>query len=248
MARQRPARHVPRVHVTQPLQAGEDIELPADKGHHLRNVLRARPGDPLVLFDGHGGEWRAVVAAVDKRRVTAHVEAHVETGRESPLRLTLAQGVARGDRMDFAIAKAVELGVTAIQPLFTERGKVRLKGERLTRKSEHWRRVAISAAEQSGRERVPAIAEPQRLDDWLSTTTGDGVVLAPGAGRGLSDLPARDTATLLVGPESGLSEAEIERAVEAGLARIDLGPRTLRTETAGIAALAALQTIWGDLG
>ncbi|MES1943857.1 hypothetical protein PC39_07069 [Salinisphaera sp. PC39] len=241
--------HIPRVHVEGPLAAGAEVRIEGDKAHHLRNVLRLRAGDGVILFDGGGGEYDATVADLGRGLIELSVDRYRPAHRESPLRLVLAQGIARGDRMDFAVAKAVELGVHAIRPLFTDKGQVRLDGERLARKLSHWRRVAESAAEQSGRERVPEVQEPTPLGDWLAVAPGTTrLVLDPAAESGPASLPRTVDACLLIGPESGLSGAELEAASAAGFSRIRLGPRVLRTETAGPAALAILQALWGDMG
>lgn len=235
--------------MSEPLRAGGEVRIEGDKAHHLRNVLRLSPGDAAVLFDGGGGEYDARVAAVARGAVTLALGAHRAPARESSLRLTLAQAIARGERMDFAVAKAVELGVIAIQPLFAARGQVRLDGDRLDKKLDHWRRVAVSAAEQSGRETVPDVREPRTLEDWLSeVASGARLLLDPDAGDGAGDLPRAEAATLMVGPESGWTENELAAARAAGFTPIRLGPRVLRTETAGPAALAALQALWGDFG
>ena len=241
--------HIPRVHVEGPLTTGDGLRIEGDKAHHQRNVLRLRAGDEVILFDGGGGEYGATVADLGRGLVTLTVGRHRPAHRESPLRLELAQGIARGDRMDFAVAKAVELGVHAIRPLFTDKGQVRLAGERLARKLSHWRRVAESAAEQSGRERVPEVREPMPLGDWLGVAPGTTrLVLDPAAESGPASLPRTADACLLIGPESGLSGTELAAARDAGFIPVRLGPRVLRTETAGPAALAVLQALWGDMG
>lgn len=243
----REAGHVPRVYVPETLHVSGEMRIEGDKAHHLRNVLRLRTGDVAVLFDGGGGEYEARVTATERGSVALAVSARREARRESPLRLELAQAVARGDRMDFAVAKAVELGAHAIQPLFAARGRVKLDGARAEKKRDHWRRVAISAAEQSGRERVPDIRRPRTLKDWLPEAgPGARLVLDPDAGATPGDLPRARNATLLVGPESGLTAAELDAARNAGFTPVRLGPRVLRTETAGPAVLAVLQALWGD--
>lgn len=240
--------HIPRVHVEGPLAAGTEVRVEGDKAHHLRNVLRLRTGDGVILFDGAGGEHDATVTDLGRGLVTLTVGRHRPAHRESPLRLELAQGIARGDRMDFAVAKAVELGVHAIRPLFTDKGQVRLAGERLARKPAHWRRVAESAAEQSGRERVPEVHDPMPLRDWLDIAPETTrLVLDPTAETGPASPPRTADACLLIGPESGLSDTELATAREAGFIPLRLGPRVLRTETAGPAALAILQALWGDM-
>lgn len=231
------------------LIVGASIDLPDDKRHHLTTVLRLSAGDTLVLFNGDGAEYEAVLVHADRKRASATVNARHAPSRESPLDITLVQAVARGDRMDFALAKAVELGVTRIQPVFTARGQIKLDGARLDKKQAHWQRVVESAAEQSGRLIRPALAEAVTLAALLDAPpiADRLLMLAPEAAAGLAGhAPARHIA-LLIGPESGLANDEIERAAETGWHALALGPRILRTETAGMAALAALQTAWGDL-
>lgn len=243
------AKHVPRVFVAQDLAAGDTITLPQDKRHHLTTVLRLAAGDGLILFNGDGAEYAARLTRADRKRAQAHIDARTSPHRESPLAITLLQAVARGDRMDFALAKAVELGVTAIQPVFTARGQVKLDGERLAKKQGHWQRIVESAAEQSGRLICPAVHEATALATQIDNPPLNAcrLMLAPEAQTSLAAQTPATRIALLIGPESGLSNNEIERAAAAGWQALALGPRVLRTETAGMAALAALQTAWGDL-
>jgi len=244
-------KHVPRVFVAQPLAVDTTIELNDTKHHHLTTVLRLSAGAQLVVFNGDGAEYSAVIDTASRKTLTVRVDARHTPDRESALDVTLIQAVARGDRMDFALAKAVELGVTRIQPIFTERGQVKLDGERLAKKQEHWQAVVESAAEQSGRLICPTIDDACDVSELLARPlSGDGsalLMLAPTAATTLSALAPSQRASLLIGPESGLSIEEIERARDVGWHALTLGPRILRTETAGMAALAALQTLWGDL-
>jgi len=243
--------HVPRVFVDTPLQVGSQLEPDADKRHHLAVVLRLGAGAPLVLFNGDGHEYTARIEHASRKAMTLVIDAARQPQRESPLDLTLIQAIARGDRMDFALAKAVELGVNRIRPVFTERGQVKLAGERLARKHAHWQKVVQSAAEQSGRLVCPLVAPACQLAELLHDTENaddtQRLMLAPTARHGLTGCEPASRVALLVGPESGLSEREIETAAAQGWSAVTLGPRVLRTETAGMAALAALQTVWGDL-
>ncbi|MES1926289.1 16S rRNA (uracil(1498)-N(3))-methyltransferase [Salinisphaera sp. T31B1] len=241
--------HVPRVFVDAPLAAGATVELPEAKRHHLATVLRLKAGAPVTLFNGDGNEYAARIDHTDRKHMTLAVEARHSPRRESPLSITLYQAIARGDRMDFALAKAVELGVTAIRPVFTERSKVKLDGERLARKQAHWQAVVESAAEQSGRLIRPTLESATDLSRCIAKDTDRlRLMLAPTATGGLQSVTATDRIALLIGPESGLSDHEIDTAATAGWQAVTLGPRILRTETAGMAALAALQSLWGDLG
>ncbi len=238
-----------RIHFDVPLAADLPLQLPEDAFRHLIQVLRLRAGDRFVAFDGSGGEYAAELVEVHKRSATARLDRHVAVDRESPLDLTLAQCVSKGERMDYTLQKAVELGVTRIVPLLSSRSVVRLDAERMDKKLEHWRGVIISACEQSGRTRVPPLADAVALPSWLDAEAapGERLTLDPQGRHGLRELPPpRGPVTLLVGPEGGLSEHELQRAHAAGFTGIRMGPRVLRTETAGVAALAALQALWGD--
>ncbi len=240
--------HVPRFYVDAILAQADSIILGKDQSHHLSKVLRAKIGDKVLLFNGDGHEYSATISDISKATVALAIKNSESVTRESPLQLTLAQGIARGDRMDQAIAKAVELGATAVQPLFCARGKVRLVDERARKKHTHWQRIAISAAEQSGRVQAPRVHAPLNLNDFLQQPLlGLGLVLDPAANASLKDSPRAAQLTLLVGPESGLSSSELKLARKAGYSPLRFGPRILRTETAGLAFLAALQTLWGDL-
>jgi 16S rRNA (uracil1498-N3)-methyltransferase len=242
---------IPRFHVPASLTAGALLRLPAAAGNHAVRVLRLKPGAAMTLFDGAGGEYAAVLTAVDRSGVTVTVTDFMLREVESPLEVVLAQALARGERMDYSLQKAVELGVAGILPVWTEHSLAVLRGERLDRRLDHWRGVVAGACEQCGRNRVPPVWEPVNLVDWLASRRAPALelLLDPLAERGLQAL-ARPTGavTLLIGPEGGLSPVEVARATAAGFTGIRLGPRILRTETAGVAALAALQVVWGDLG
>ena len=243
---------VPRLHVDMPLAAGGRMTLPETAGHHVLRVLRLRAGDALTVFDGRGGEYRAtLVLRVSRAAVEVDVGAHDPVERESTLAVELVQGICKGDRMDLVVQKATELGVGTIRPVVCERTVVKLDAARAERRIAHWRAIAVHAAQQSGRTRVPEVAGVEDLGAWLARgRAGQAFVLSPRAGASLSDLepPAPgEPVRLLVGPEGGLSPREVERAAAAGFAGLRLGPRVLRTETAALAALVALQARWGDL-
>jgi len=241
--------HVPRLLVDLPLSAGARLTLPRDKAHHINTVLRLGRGTTSRLCNGDGNEYAATITTVARNAVEVSVFEATTPQRESPLSVTLAQGIARGDRMDFVIAKAVELGARVIQPLFCARGQVKLAGVRLDKKQRHWQRVAESAAEQSGRVLWPRVAPAMAFDRFTaSATANQRLILAPAAEYTIATLQPATDITLLVGPESGFSDREVEMATETGGTALNLGPRILRTETAGMAALAALQSHWGDLG
>ncbi|WP_227369237.1 16S rRNA (uracil(1498)-N(3))-methyltransferase [Halomonas sp. M20] len=237
-----------RIYVDALLEPGSDVLLPESAARHVVTVLRQREGAPLVLFDGRGLEATAVLVEVNRKRVLARVDS-VSPGRsESPLAVHLGQAVSKGDRMDYAIQKAVELGVAAITPLYTVRGDVRLKSEREAKKHTHWQAVAVSACEQCGRATVPRIHSPRPLQDWLAARDEPlRLVLHPATKSSWREAEDVRKAALLIGPEGGLSEEEVIRAQQAGFTALTLGPRILRTETAPVVALSLLQHYFGDL-
>lgn len=243
---------VTRVHVPAALATGMLLELPTQQGRHLARVLRLPAGAPVTLFNGDGGEFDATIETIRRDMVSVRVGAHQAVERESPLHITLLQGIARGEKMDFILQKATELGVTRIVPLTMVRSSVRLSAETAPRKQAHWQAVATSAAEQCGRNRVPQVAPPATLAAAMAAADeGLKLLLSPdGLARPelLSRLPAQaPRVTLLVGPEGGFDPDEVRGARLAGFLGWRLGPRVLRTETAALVALAALQTLAGDL-
>ena len=241
---------VTRLHVAQPLVPGARIALPAEAAAYLARVLRLQVGDACVLFNGDGHDYDARLVAVGKRGVEVEVLGATAVDHESPLRLTLLQGVARGEKMDWILQKATELGVAAFVPVSSERSEVRLGDEaRAGKRLAHWQGVVASACGQCGRARVPGVAAPQALADALAALPdAPRFLLDPGATRAIADLaPPSGECVLAVGPEGGWSPRDREQLVAAGFAGLRLGPRVLRTETAGIAAIAALQARFGDL-
>ncbi len=240
-----------RIHVDQPLTVGHELALPEQAGEHAARVLRLVAGDAITLFNGDGSDYPSVILTVGKREVTAQVQSSRVLENESPLRLTLAQGVARGEKMDLIVQKATELGVARIVPLLTERSEVKLDAARAEKRLAHWRAVAASACEQSGRARVPEVAPAIALDTWLrELPKNDALHLAllPEGTQQASSLQFTPAGgVLVVGPEGGLGNRDIASLTEAGFQGLRLGPRILRTETAGLAALAALQALHGDL-
>ena len=236
---------VPRLFVDMPLASDSEIQLDAGSANHLLKVLRLRPGAPLLLFNGAGGEYRAVLG-LSKSGVVS-IGAFSDREAESPLDLCLAQGISRGERMDYTVQKAVELGVTEIVPLSTERCGVVLDGARMEKRVQHWQRVAQSACAQCGRNRVPRVSAVNCLSAWLDSVEGRRLVLHPQATVGLAAIEPATDITLLIGPEGGLSDAELAMARHAGFTPVHLGPRVLRTETAAVVALSIIQALWGDL-
>lgn len=238
----------PRFYLDQALAPGARFGLPPGPARHAARALRLAPGDTVTLFNGRGGEYAARIERIHKDEVAVAVTGHIDVERESCLRVMLAQGISSGERMDYTLQKAVELGVSAIQPIAARRSIVKLAGERSERRVAHWQGVVASACEQCGRNQVPVVAPPLSLADWLGTRPGSRLLyLSPLAEARLADLPAPAGVDCLVaGPEGGFEADEIAMLAAAGAIPVRLGPRVLRTETAALAALAAMQTLWGD--
>ncbi len=240
---------VPRIYEPGPLSSHALLDLSEDGANHIGRVLRMQAGQELVLFDGRGGQYPATIQAVGKKQVTVQLAELDPVEVESPLAIHFGQVISRGDKMEFTIQKSVELGVTVITPLFSERCGVKLSGERLDKKLEQWQKIAISACEQCGRNRIPEIRPAMELAAWLAEPTAElKLNLHPRAPYSINTLPEPSHGIrLLIGPEGGLSTSEIEQAREHGFADMLLGPRVLRTETAGLTAITALQCRFGDL-
>lgn len=242
---------MPRIPVEDELAEGATIELAGDDAHHLLCVLRLPDGTAVRLFNGAPGDWHGTLAVGARRRAWVRVERFEPRAVEPALEVTLVQGIARGQRMDYTLQKSVELGVSAVVPVVMERTQAAPAGERVAKKARHWRGVLAAAAAQSGRTRIPALAPQTGFRDWLAQAEpGDHphVLLDPDAPTGPAGLAASRRLTLLAGPEGGFAPAEREAAYAAGCTGMRLGPRVLRTETAAVAALAALQALHGDLG
>jgi 16S rRNA (uracil1498-N3)-methyltransferase len=241
---------VPRIYTDQELRPGREVRLPNQAGEHVARVLRLDRGASLVLFNGDGHEYDATLASLAKHAVSAGIVGVREVDRESTLKLTLAQGIARGEKMDWILQKATELGAARIVPIVTERTEVKLDEERAERRMAHWTQVIAGACEQSGRTRLPALEAPQRMDRWLGSladTAAQRLALLPEGDVTLRHFPQMDNAAILaVGPEGGFSDNDVVLLTQAGFRGLRLGPRILRTETAGLAALAALQVMAGD--
>ena len=241
---------IPRIHHDGPLAEGMQLTLEEAPSVHAARAVTA-PGAALCLFNGRGGEFDALIDGAERGRTRVRVGAHRPHDSESPLPITLAQGISRGERMDITLQKAVELGAARIVPLVTSYCQVRLEGERLERRHRHWLGIIIAACEQCGRTRLPELLPAMPLAEWLATAaTADDlrIVLDHRAQRSFAQLEAAPRAlTLLAGPEGGLEDTEIAAAERAGYLGLRLGPRVLRTETAGLVALTAMQLRWGDL-
>lgn len=236
----------PRIFIEQSLSANSQLQLDKNAAHHLTRVLRRKAGDALVVFNGEGGEYPATLTEVSRNGATLALGDQQNKTVESPLYTHLGIAVSKGDRFDWLVQKATEMGVNEISPLLTQRCEVKLDAARSEKKQHHWQQIARSACEQSGRNSVPVVHAIQPLDNWLAQTNGLRFVLAPGEAA-LSTIEEKPkTVTLLVGPEGGLEEPEITAAENSGFTRLGLGPRVLRTETAPVAALSVLQWQWGD--
>lgn len=245
-----------RIYCEGPLPVGSSasadslIPLPPSGAYHVVRVLRMREGAPLIVFDGSGADHHAEIARIEGDKVVIRLGNTTPGTAESPLRITLVQGVSRSDRMDWTLQKATELGVAAVSPVLTSRSVVRLDEKQAEKKQIHWRGIVIGACEQCGRSRVPAVTAPMALRSYLSTVRKEGMRLvlspsAPASLTGIASLPAK--VELLIGPEGGLDDEELLGAQKAGFMPVRLGPRVLRTETAAVVALTVLQALWGDL-
>jgi 16S rRNA (uracil1498-N3)-methyltransferase len=236
---------VPRIFTSLDIESGIEVELDEAASRHVITVLRMETGRPLILFDGSGGEFQAELVATTKKKATVRVDEYQEIERESPLHTHLAVGISRGERFDFVLQKATELGVSRITPLFTSRCEVKLQGERLEKRVHSWQRIIQAACEQCNRNTLPQLDRPQRITDFQSDSDLK-LVLHHRASQALKDFAAPENVCLLIGPEGGLAASEIEAAQVQGYKPLVLGPRVMRTETAPIVALANLQLLWGD--
>ncbi len=240
---------ITRNYIDHALQVGSKLELPETIATHLLRVLRLSAGDELVLFNGDGKDYRARIVETGKRGARVDLLAATEVNAESPLRITLAQAIARGEKMDWVLQKATELGVSCIAPVSTERTEVRLDAERSDRRMQHWQGVVASACEQCGRATLPHLEEPQALAQFLAARTDPPellLALDPQGDLHLDTLPPATSLCLVIGPEGGLSDRDLAAIGAAGGRGLRLGPRILRTETAGLAAISALQARLGD--
>lgn len=238
---------IPRIYVDTPITANSTLNLDGATAHYLLKVLRMETGRELILFNGQGGEYSAVIESASKKNLTCSITHHCEREAESPLHTELAIGVSRGERMDWVLQKAAELGANRIVPIFAERTEVKLKGERLEKKMQHWQQILISACEQCTRNTLPELQPASSLSDYLKSSHAEQkFVLHHRTEKQLRDLAKPQSAALLIGPEGGLTEDEIQLAESQGFSPLALGPRVLRTETAPIAALSVLQFVWGD--
>ena len=238
---------VSRLYVAQPLQVGEQLTLNEDASHYVRTVLRLKQDQAVILFNGQGSDFACHFTEVSRKTVRVLINEKLARDVESPLRITLGMGISRGDRIDWAVQKAVELGVHAITPLITERCVIKFDNEKKQQRRQHWQHIVQHAAEQSGRSVLPDLQDVIHINDWVGGQQGLKVFLDPYAEQTLADIqPDAMHLTLLSGPEGGFSDQERQQAKAAGFIPVRMGARILRTETAVLAALAAAQSLWGD--
>jgi 16S rRNA (uracil1498-N3)-methyltransferase len=238
----------PRIYYPYPIKCHELVTLDEPASRHLLTVLRLRPGDDLQIFNGEGGAFLAKLHTIQKKLAVVAVGDWLDAECESPLFVHLGQGISRGERMDFTVQKSVELGVSQITPLFTQRCGVQLNAERAQNRVQHWRNIAISASEQCGRCQVPKINAPQSFAHFLASATGLKIICTPDQPSvKMQNLEKVSQVCLLIGPEGGFSSEEVDQAIQSGFYAMSLGPRILRTETAAIVTLALLQSLWGDI-
>lgn len=243
--------HIPRLYQPMALVEGQQIMLGAQAAHHVIHVLRLLPDAEVIVFNGEGGEFAGILSVIEKKKAWVQLTKHHPIERESSLQLHLGQGISRGEKMDFTLQKAVELGVSKVTPLWTERCNVKLDAARLEKRMHHWQGIIISACEQSGRNKIPQLERPQHFLDWVMATKPElGIVLTPNASLNLSTIPTKNPKSIVfaAGSEGGFTEEEIQCATRHGFFGVNLGPRILRTETAALAALVALQCQFGDMG
>jgi len=241
-----------RLFINSKIQSGQQLALDEEQARYIGRVLRLRVGDRLTVFNGQGGEFSATTASIKKNSAVLLIGEQSDNRTESPLKVHLVQGISRGERMAFVIQKATELGVKRISPVVSEYGVVKLDTKRAAKRRDHWQSVAESACEQSGRTRPPLIDPPIDLNAWFGARAKEpdtDLILRPGATTALSAVPGPATKVCLsIGPEGGFSDTEYDNAEVAGFRAVSLGPRVMRTETATLAALAVIQSLWGDLG
>ncbi len=240
---------IPRIFINQKVVSTATISLPEDKAHHIQHVLRLRVGDQIKLFNNSGLEFKAEITEVTKKVVRVQVKDVGQLKNESPLAITLCLAVSRGSHMDFSIQKAVELGVTAIIPIISEFGNVKLTDNRIDNKLLHWTKIIIGAAEQSGRNRLAELQSPVTFNEWInSESIATKLIIHPGAEQTMSKINLQDNKlTLMIGAEGGFSDLEFQKALDSNYIPVSLGPRILRTETAVACSVSNAQQLWGDL-
>ncbi len=238
----------PRIYTCQPLNEQQKIILKESAAVHVGRALRMQAGDPLILFNGEGSSFQAHIVESNKKQVIVAIESELPAEEEQSIPIHIGQALSRGERMDWAVQKATELGVDEITPLFTQRCEVKLNAERSAKRVQHWQQIAISASEQCGRNKVPVIHSPVPVEAWMQSQTATlRLVLHHRTTKSLQSHQRPDSVSLLIGPEGGLTAEELLRAEDLGFHATSLGPRVLRTETAPIAALSLIQYLWGDM-
>lgn len=238
---------VPRIYLNEALSTGSSVILPAEAHRHVVNVLRLREQDNLVLFNGQGSEFPAIITDIEKKQTTVHVENEIRPVTTSPLEIELAISLIKNDKLDFAVQKAVELGVHKIAPLNTDRTTIKLDKKRELKRHTHWQGIIQSACEQCGQNTLPQLGEVQTIAEWLSSSDNPGIIFEPAARLSLKELDIHNKLRIIIGPEGGFTEAELEQVKQHNFKCVRLGPRVLRAETAAITAISSLQLLWGDL-
>jgi 16S rRNA (uracil1498-N3)-methyltransferase len=240
---------IPRLYLDQPLSSGDKVSLPRDKAHYLSHVLRVNSGSGIKLFNNTGYEYDALIIELTKKNAEIEIKEAKELDRESSLKITLCLAIARGQHMDYAIQKSVELGVASIIPVVSEFSNVKLRDDRIENKMTHWQNIIISSAEQCGRNRLPTLTKPVSFSECFNNDiSGTRLILQPGSAQAMPSIKITENEiTLLIGPEGGFSETEVNEAVEKETIPVSLGPRVLRAETAVVSALSNAQQLWGDL-
>ncbi|MDP0561730.1 MAG: 16S rRNA (uracil(1498)-N(3))-methyltransferase [Candidatus Endonucleobacter sp. (ex Gigantidas childressi)] len=237
----------PRIFTPTPLAAGSIINLPESAAIHVSKVLRMKPNERLILFNNQDGSFQGKITATSNKHVSVELISWIENNSESPLRIELGQVISRGERMDYAVQKSTEMGITEITPLFSQRCEVKLSTERQQKRLKHWQQIAICACEQSGRNKVPTILQPTTLSEWIKNrTTNLNFVLHHRTSKKLDDYTKPQSVSLLIGPEGGLAQNEIQQAEANHFNPLSIGPRVLRTETAPIVAASIMHYLWGD--
>lgn len=238
---------IPRIYLNQILGVGNTIELSVEAHRHVVNVLRLRENDKLILFNGKGKEFLASIIQIEKKGSIVRIEQEQTNITSSPLNIELGLSLIKNDKLDFAIQKSVELGVNSITPLAADRSTIKLDDKRELKRQLHWQGIIQSACEQSGRNYLPKLNPIHSITDWLSTSTTPGIVFEPTANIALSQVTITDKVRIIIGPEGGFTEKELQSITQHGFNKVKLGPRILRAETAAITAVSVLQLLWGDL-
>ena len=238
---------IPRIYIDTPISTGSLISLPIEAHRHIANVLRLKEKNKLILFNGLGREYLSEIISVEKKTTVVSVKNESDISSQSAINIELGLALIKNDRFDFALQKSVELGVNSITPLMAHRSTIKLDSKRARKKQAHWQGIIQNACEQSGQNYLPAMNPLHSIADWLASSTTAGIVFEPTASHTLSSLRAEKNLRVIIGPEGGFTEVELELISQHGFDKVKLGPRILRAETAAICAVSALQVLWGDL-